>query len=289
MKTLKFLILSFLFLSIYSCDVETEDIITENATEGGVSLELGANTLGKALGNPTNPSDLDNSTIVFTDVVFNMEVIKRWAGEDVVKYEIYKSINGGIEVKVAESATLPMSLSYSTIEELIAGTQVSDPDDLRIGDLIKFRTKITNSSGESYFIHDGGDYTGTYIITVSCSSDLAGTYDVTTYNLTSGTYFHHGTEVIVETSPGVYKTATTGTWAVGSIAPDQGYNFQDVCGSITIPNQDLCQGYYSNDVFQNDDQQAASYVNGSTGDIQTEYTITFAAGNRDYRSIYVRL
>lgn len=288
MKALKYLFLSLFFVSIFSCNTETEDVVTKNATEGGVSVQIDPTTIGKALGNPTNPSDIANSTIVFTDVALNLKVIKRWAGEDIVKYQLYKSINGGVEVLAAESSTLPLTLNYTNINQFIAGTQIANSNALRVGDVIKFRTKVTKSNGASYFIHEGGDYSGTYSLTVSCGSNLGGAYSLTTRNLISNFVRNHGNVTITPTGVGTYHTTTTGTWLQGTLRPDQGYDFQDVCGRIIVPTQDLFN-YYSNDVFQTDAQRNASFVNGNNGTITIEYTIYFTSGDVQYRDIYVKL
>lgn len=285
MKKIKYLLTSVLFISMFSCKIEPDDIITNNAETGGVTVEVRHTSLGKALGAPLNGADLENSPVAFTDVVLDLEVFKRWAGSEITKYEIVKDLNGGMQSVVAESADLPIDLHYTTIEEYIAGTEVTDPDDLRIGDVFTFRTRITKSDGSVFMIHDNGDDTGTYSVTVACSSDLAYAYQVTTVR-DDGASWDQGIEVLVEKSPGVYKTGTTGGWGIGTIAPDQGYDFMDVCGSITVPTQDLAQGFYSNDVYQTDDQKAASFVSGD--DIHIEYTIEFSAGDRAYYSDYVR-
>ena len=78
---------------------------------------------------------------------------------------------------------------------------------------------------------------------------------------------------------------TTGTWAAGSIAPDQGFNFSDVCNTITVPAQDLAQGYYSNDVNQDGDA-GTSFVNPDTGVITIKYSIDFSSGARTYTNVY---
>jgi len=288
MKTIKFLILSALFISAFSCKVETEDIISQDAVQGGVSLELGPNTSGKVLGNPLDPSDLENTSLNFTEVELTLQIIKRWAGEDIVKFEIYKSINGGAEVMAKESTTLPLTLTYTNINEFVAGTQITSAAGLRVGDVINFRTKVTNSAGESFFIHDGGDYTGSYSLTVSCGSDLAGPYSLTCKNMVSNFVRNHGNVTITEIGVGMYHTMSTGTYIIGSLRPDQGYNFQDVCGSITVPTQDLFD-WYSNDVYQTDAQKAASVVDGATGNIVVEYSIYFAAGDGRYKDTFIKL
>lgn len=284
MKTIKYLLFSVLFISLFSCDVETEDIVTGNTAEGGVTVQLEAS--GKLLGAPIDASDLENTSITFTDSELDLTLLKRFSGSDVVKYELLKSLNGGTEVMVAEGTDLPLTLTYTTVADFYSGTEVSDSEDLRIGDIFRFRTRITRSNGDQYFIHDGGDDTGTFSITVSCSSDLAYTYQV----ITSGYYgtIDQGLETLVEKAPGLYKTATTGGWSAGSIAPDQGFDFTDVCGSLTVFDQGLAQGYYSNNVYQTDDQNAASAVNGATGDLHIEYTIEFGSGDQPISSDYIR-
>jgi len=286
MKKIKYLLFSVLFVSMFSCDEEPENIVTGDAEIGGVSVEVRHTSLGKALGAPVDGTDLPNSSVNFTDVVLDLEIFKRWAGEDIVKYELLKDLNDGATSVVAESTDLPVELHYTSIAEYIAGTEVSDPDDLRIGDVFTFRTRITKNDGSVYTIHDGGDDTGTYKVTISCSSDLAYEYEV----ITSGYYgtVNQGIELLVEKSPGLYKTATTGGWGAGSIAPDTGFDFVDVCGSLTVPPQNLAQGFYSNDVYQTDDQAAASFANGATGDLHIEYTISFASGEEAISTNYIR-
>ena len=286
MKTIKYLLFSALFVTMFSCDVEPENIVTGDAVVGGVVVEVRHTSLGKALGAPVDGTDLENSSVNFTEAVLDLEVFKRWSGEDIVKYELVKDLNGGTESVVAESSDLPIELHYTSIDEFISGTQVTDSDDLRIGDVFSFRTRITTNDGSVYTIHDGGDDTGTYKVTVSCSSDLAYAYQV----ITSGYYgtVNQGIEVLVEKAPGVYKTGTTGGWSAGTIAPDQGFDFVDICGSITVPAQGLAQGYYSNAVYQTDDQAAASIANGATGDLHIEYTISFSSGEQAISTNYIR-
>ena len=81
-------------------------------------------------------------------------------------------------------------------------------------------------------------------------------------------------EIISEVSPGVYKTSTTYRWSAGSIAPDQGFNFDDVCGTLTVPQQGLAQGYYSNQVYGTDDGSS----NPATGELKIYYITEFSGG-----------
>lgn len=122
---------------------------------------------------------------------------------------------------------------------------------------------------------------------VGCSSQLEGMYSLTT-NRDDG-FQTVRPEAIVLTGPNVFKTESTGTWATGSIAPDTGMNFSDICGEINVPQQGLCQGYYSNQVFGTDPTGPDGQVDQTTLDFSYTYWITFSAGNRQYEAVYTRL
>ena len=194
---------------------------------------------GKLLGVPSS-QDFATATVAIAESILNIEMFLLSGGMDVVNYDITKSINSGNDVVVASNATLPLSLSYSTTEEFINGLGIS-ASDLRIGDVITFRTKMTHSDGRVSY---SGPNDGTYKITISCSSNLAGTYNLTMIS-GNGYNINFPNEVISEKGIGLYKTESTYAWAVGSIAPDQGFDFQDICGALSVPEQGLAQGYYS--------------------------------------------
>jgi hypothetical protein len=106
-----------------------------------------------------------------------------------------------------------------------------------------------------------------------CFSDLAGLYDLITDRSNGASVAFPGEE-ITEVSTGYYKTTSIYRWAVGSIAPDQGFNFYDVCNVISVPDQDLAQGYYSNDVYET----APGSVDPVTGDLKIFYAVVFGSG-----------
>ena len=119
---------------------------------------------------------------------------------------------------------------------------------------------------------------------IGCLSELAGTYTVV---VTRGdgvvrTYLN---EVVELVDVNYFKTTTTGQFAAGTIAPDQGYNFTDICGDITVPFQHLAQEYYSNEV-------KGLTTDGTDGEVltatsfQVTYEISFAAGNQTYTNVY---
>ncbi|MDV7185765.1 hypothetical protein R3X25_00605 [Lutibacter sp. TH_r2] len=265
-----FVVFSLLFISCNDNeDFNTEDMMTGTAAEGGVIVAVNSNSTGKLLGVPSS-TDFETATISFAASELDLGVLLMSGGADIATYEIVKSINGGTEASVATSSTLPISLVYTTVDDYIDGLGIT-ADDLRIGDVITFKTKMTKSDGSVIY---AGPNDGSYSITVSCSSDLAGTYDLTMVS-SNGYVINFPNEEITEVSPGYYKTTSIYAWSVGSIAPDQGFNFSDVCGQLNVPDQDLAQGYYSNDVFNTE----AGYVDGATGDLKIFYTVSFSSGD----------
>ena len=148
-------------------------------------------------------------------------------------------------------------------------------------DLVLTIEEVTSASGEEVIVN-GRRNEIIYTINYNCFSDLAGTYEVVTNGVPMGT------EEIVEVSTGVYKTETTGTWSAGEIAPDQGLTFQELCGTLTVPLQDLAQGYYTNDVYGINEQGIDGTVD-ENGDFELVYEIWFEAGNQVYTAQYTRI
>jgi len=275
MKNIKILSIFFLaiFIGFTSCE-ESEDSLDVDyniAAEGVITTLKG--TTGKLLGNATNPADLANSEVVLTDanadLTLNLAIEPGNVPLNVEKYQIVKSYNGGAEVVVAETTTLPYATSYESVSDYFDGLNVA-ANSVRIGDQIKFRVKVFTTTGNTYYV---GTNASQYTVTVNCASDLAGAYslNITTSN---GLNITFSNEVISEVSPGYYKTTTTYRWAAGSIASDQGFNFNDVCGTLTVPQQGLAQGFYSNQVYGFEDGSA----NPSTEELVIKYITEFDGG-----------
>lgn len=117
-----------------------------------------------------------------------------------------------------------------------------------------------------------------------CFSNLAGNYNLT-MEASNGWIINFPNELITEVGTGYYKTQGIYRWAYGSIAPDHGFNFFDVCNVISIPDQDLAQGFYSNDVFQT----APGEVDPVTGNLLINYTVSFGSGDVTCVGTYIKL
>jgi hypothetical protein len=139
---------------------------------------------------------------------------------------------------------------------------------------------VTNASGSGDVVASGAQLVVNMLYL--CPSDLADY----TYNI-SGQYvrvnsgidqvFTQTSEVFTVLAPGQFRTTSTGIWGAGALSPPanyDGFNFTDVCGVITIPQQNL-GGYYSNQVAGN------GSVDAATGTITMSYTVC-ASDCREY-------
>jgi hypothetical protein len=132
----------------------------------------------------------------------------------------------------------------------------------------------------------GDQYKQLKVVFVGCQSQLAGTYTVVVTR-NDGVTKTFTNEEITLVSTNYFKTTTTATYAPGTIANDQGYNFTDICGEINVAAQGLCQGTYSNTVSG----ISTDGVDGTVTDnnhFKVTYQVTFSAGNRTYTNVYSR-
>lgn len=136
----------------------------------------------------------------------------------------------------------------------------------------------------------GQQYQSLKIIFVGCQSTVDGTYTVTVQraDLASPSVFTG--ETITPTAVNNFVTRTSGNYAFGVLAgSNQGYDFIDICGEITIPQQNLAH-IYSNLL------QPISANNGldgtvvSNNEFNTNYEIGFTGNTvwRQYAATYIR-
>ena len=143
--------------------------------------------------------------------------------------------------------------------------------------------KLSSADGAAV----GAQYNTLRIVFVGCQSQLEGSYSAKCTRNDGAVRIFPAPEAITEVDVNTFKTTTTATYLPGTIAPDQGYNFIDICGDITVPRQGLCQGYYSNEVYGLTSDGTDGLVTGAN--FKVNYEVTFAAGNRQYLSEYTRL
>lgn len=280
MKKLNYLLVLTLSLMLFTgCDDEYDNTLPAS-DEAGVLIDVSKSS-GKVLGTPLNSADLENTEIAFTeaDVALDFDARLNLGNlTNISKFELIKTYNDGEEVILLETDALPFDIQYDSVEDYVAGLGIA-ASDLRIGDVFSFKVKAYQNDGDLYYFSSN---MGQFSVVVNCASNLAGMYQVTAVR-DDGASWDQGIEEIVEISPGLYKTVTTGGWAAGAIAPDQGFNFTDVCSTLSLPAQDLAQNFYSNDVIDLGDSAVLP-----NGDLVINYEIEFGSGNRQYTNTYVK-
>ena len=123
-----------------------------------------------------------------------------------------------------------------------------------------------------------------------CFSNLAGAYSVTTRYVRPSAGIDQtttSTDVIDEVGPGAYRTQNVGHWTQAQLGGTPGFDFIDVCNTLTIPAQNLVN-LYSNIV---QGVAGESSVNPDTGVITFRYTIVVppATADREYFITYTPL
>lgn len=124
---------------------------------------------------------------------------------------------------------------------------------------------------------------------VGCSSALEGNYSLTTTRDDGAQTVRP--EAITLVGPNYFETESTGLWATNGIgvAPDSSMNFEDICGEVFVPFQNLAQGFYSNGVFGSNLTGPDGTVDQTTLDFAMEYWIEFGSGNRLYNADFERM
>ncbi|PHS08443.1 MAG: hypothetical protein COA88_06885 [Kordia sp.] len=277
MKKINYILGLLVIAFTISCESDPDNLVA-TADQGGVIINVDQSS-GSILGSPAGGVDLSDAEVTFATVDLDFDArINLGTEAGISKYEIVKTFNGGTEVSITETPTLPFNLIYSDISEYVAGFGMAATD-LRIGDVFTFKVKIHQTDGDVYYYAPS---MGQFSVVVNCSSSLAGMYQVTATR-DDGSSWDQGIEEIIEISPGYYKTITTGGWGAGTIAPDQGFNFNDICNTLTVPAQGLAQGYYSNAVVGTDDGEVLG-----NGDLVINYSIEFSGSPTGYTNTYVK-
>lgn len=250
----------FAILLLVGC-VESEDLVTENAQEGGALLSV-AGTEGKLLG----IEDPVTGVVAFTDNDLNFTATLLMGQFKDETYTLVKQFDGQ-EVEIEDFSALPYEYSIASVAEFLEGFTGVTATDLRIGDKIVYKIKIHTDQGDFY------SNDAQYTVTVNCGSDLAGTY------VGTGLYQRPAsgivdspigprTEEFIKYGVNYYGTQNTCHWNNADLGfePCPVY-FSVTCGIIEIPSQYLC-GAYGNLV------SGTGYVDEDTGDIYLDYQVT---------------
>lgn len=265
MKTFKYILICMLsFASLTSCIVDD----TEPSLANGAGPNLaGFAQKSMSIAGISNGNEYAN--------LINMEVkgptFKEMTEDVTVTIAVDPSSTAieGVHFKIT-SKTLTLSASNNYLGQIpitLLTKGITAP--LAVAPVLKL--KVTNATGTNVVANG-------MLMTVNfnylCFSNLAGMYSLK-MERDNGPTVLFPNEEIFELGTGYYKTSSTYRWAVGSLAPDHGMNFYDVCGEISVPNQKALQGSIGNNVYAT--PAKTSSVDPVTGTITIYYTITFGA------------
>lgn len=184
----------------------------------------------------------------------------------------------GVEYDFASTkgtVVIPEGQKFGTID-LAVNTASFNPDVAT-----KLVLDITSTSGNTAIVTKQSQVV---IKFVGCLSNLDNfDYQVNTVVTSTGNTVVNQVESIEYIDVNQFRTGSTANYdIVGAGGPYNGYNFEDICGDITVPEQNL-GGFYSNLVF------GEGSVDPQTGNIEITFTITFSSGDNVYKSTFIRL
>jgi hypothetical protein len=136
---------------------------------------------------------------------------------------------------------------------------------------------VSSATGDADVIANGKQIKLT--LNYACPSYLSGVYNVT-HSRAAGSYSYTN-ETITEIGIGTYITETMGTWD-HPLKPDGALVFEDVCGVVNVPLQDLYQFYGGNKTYGH----KKGSVDENTGIITIYYSIEFSGVPTEYTSVY---
>ena len=227
-------------LTIAACETDA-DTVAEVHDEAGLLVSVATTSNSAILGSPEAGVDLDDAMVTVSSAYLNMTVnMTSGTINQLDKIEIVKSFNGGDEISLGESTTLPYNLEISSLDELLAGTGATEST-IRIGDVLDFRTKVHKTDGSIYYYNSS---MGSARILVNCLSNLAGTY--TNGLLPDCDGSGGGVATVTEVSPGRYFVSSMARYR---FQPEKciGFYMVDVCGVLTYDGGDLEDNNYDGD------------------------------------------
>ncbi|MEP2025897.1 MAG: hypothetical protein ABJH98_13860 [Reichenbachiella sp.] len=267
-----------------SCN-DSEDLMTDGAMEGAILNISGSS--GSLAGAPAAGMDLADAEIEFQLAELNYNIgFEGNSGLNVDKLIVTKTYDGQT-VEVAEAnggKNGSLSVEYSSLSDYLEGFDGVSESDLRIGDVIAFKTVIVMNDGREL------DYpSGNLSIGISCLADLSGTYMMTnTVCPTSPslprevtiTKNADGSWHLTRADGGLLSTCSTNTTLLNA------GNIIEQCGEI-LPSIDLDFGSAGGSYDIGD--IAGGTWDAASGTLTMEHTQSFFSwAGASYTSTYVR-
>lgn len=307
-KLLKISLFSFLALGLFSCE-EDSDSLTGNENVGGL-LENVTTAVTYAQGAlESEPKMVSISAFQGNEKIKSIDVYKQYFGK--INIGQPNETMASSNKVLMKNITFPLANQYETISFDFGYTALSSGLTFN-GSPMSTTNDVSLSIGDYWdltYVANLTDGTTAHLsrsktkVTVACGSFLAGSYTCVTTRLDNPSLvIVWPFETITSTGDGAYITSTTGrfytpgadsgtgagtTTGTTVLQVDAGFNFSDVCGSLTVTSTNLGNAY-SNAVTQSAAQQTASFVNPVTGVITIEYSIGFSGNTvfQPHRNVY---
>lgn len=235
MKTIYLRIFLFAIITgiSFSCSVDdnVENLVPAEEADLGSLIELSG--VGKILGAPLDPSDLENSAVNIQQFEVSVDVsgVYQDISDDVVTYQIFKQLNGGEKISLGSFEDLANTYEVASLEELLSGFNVTSQD-LRIGDTFTFSVEMLQTNGQVYASSKR------FNVVVNCLSNLAGTY--TNPNLPG----ENATAEVIETAAGVYEVSCMPYLGFSGGTVCISFEMTDTCGTLELVGGELVEAGY---------------------------------------------
>ena len=240
-----------------------------------------------------------NGLALDTDVAVSFEKLAYVDDASTINDDTYVTAVEGTDfefVNPVKSLVIPAGSTFASIPIRVLSGNL---DDTHPAVIVLNLTQVSASGAT--VVSSGNKGKINVVLQATCTSDLAGMYDLIATRIATGAIYDLPGEEITEIGTGQYLTSSTGPYNIRGLisaaaqlgTPSGGFVFNEVCGRIALtqPDQGLGNGAYSNIVTQAPDQAALSVVNPVTGVMTIYYSIWFTGNTveRKYFGVYTPL
>ena len=271
-KLLTLALLSTAFLACTDDDIRTEQNLASGPKIVGFNNSLVTVSYFEDLGPierefPVNLLGLGNGQTSSSDIVVSYEIdMAASTAEEGVEFDFVDS--SGI-------ITIPAGGTFGNFPINVNTGQLNTTEKTQL-----ILNLVESTEGSVV----GQQYSQLRITFVGCQSQLQGSYTAV-ISTVAGTSTRTD-ESITVVGVNRFKTTYVGRYSAATFTP-QGYQFVDICGEISVPDQNL--GQYSNQVYGID--AYGTGVDGivtSASTFEVKHNISFAAGDQTQNYVYTR-